>query len=63
MLAELFRPKTGVLELPHAVSIFQLIALQRSFDRQPQLYGQLCQVRAPPLLLLKWGLREERAPH
>ncbi|GAB4822561.1 hypothetical protein N2152v2_009607 [Parachlorella kessleri] len=43
ILAELFRPKSGVLELPHAVSIFQLIALQRAFDRQPELYSQLCQ--------------------
>ena len=47
ILAELFRPKSGVLELPHAVTIFHLIALQRAFDRQPELYSQLCQVGGP----------------
>ena len=47
MLAELFRPKAGLLELAHPVSIFQLVALQRTFDRCPDLYAQLCQVLVP----------------
>lgn len=56
VLAELFRGRDAVLELPHSVSIFQLIALQRHFDGQPQLYAQLCQVGVR-LVAVELGVR------
>lgn len=60
VLAELFRGRDAVLELPHSVSIFQLIALQRHFDGQPQRYAQLCQVSVR-LVAVELGVREPAA--